>query len=837
MSHATRLLGGIVGCWLGIASAGIAQTTSVAGRVTGADGTPLAGVAVAIEALPLATYSDADGLWELSPVPAGRHRVGFRQGVHFAAAEVEVDEGATARLDRVLDWDTSFAGSPTVSSASHRAEPLLQAPIAISAVAPAARGSVAAAELPVSLGLLPGVAVTQSGLHLFDLNARGFNGSPNRRLRVRIDGREPVIPFFAAPDWTAITTPLDGFAEAELVRGPSAAISGANAMSGVLSLVTHRPRDREGGTVRLSAGELSTFHGEASWAAHLGGNWWGRLQGGTRRSDGFSRSRVSGVEYGMPCLVEGQSDCLPRERVGLERDRDTIDFGSARFDRYWHDGSITAIESGWSAVAGPVLSTGIGRIEVVDADRAFFRADHAMAKWNLRAFYNARKADRQTALATGVNLALDEKNWKGEIERWWAFGGERLQLIAGASYEDVKTDSRDPNGPYRPTRLLRRNQQTLLFEPQDESISATWAQLDWFPAEGVKLVLAGRTDHSSRLGSRLSPRAAAIFSLAPEHTLRLSYHEGFQVPAYAEYFLRADLADPINLGPLETLCFEQGVACGFNLDGDQATADTRLLAVGNENLDPGKVRTVELGYSGLLGKRALVTANYHFAKHEDFITGPLPQLGTALGRINPSFGPYQTPRCKGSDGIERPCLPANVDAEVYELLRIALGPRYGYLSNDLDGTPVLVLASYRNLGRVDAQGVELGLDWNFAKGWRLDLSGAWYDFRVKSRFADLDEFLQPNAPELSGAIALSYAGARFGFSAGYRWADDYRWVSGPFRGDVPAFGVLDLGASFEINRHLALGLSVTNATDERHWESFGGDLLARRVLGSVTFRW
>ena len=86
-------------------------------------------------------------------------------------------------------------------------------------------------------------------------------------------------------------------------------------------------------------------------------------------------------------------------------------------------------------------------------------------------------------------------------------------------------------------------------------------------------------------------------------------------------------------------------------------------------------------------------------------------------------------------------------------------------------------------------------------------------------------------------MRFSYAGARFGFSAGYRWADDYRWVSGPFRGEVPAFGVLDLGASFEINRHLALGLSVTNATDERHWESFGGDLLARRALGSVTFRW
>jgi len=49
--------------------------------------------------------------------------------------------------------------------------------------------------------------------------------------------------------------------------------------------------------------------------------------------------------------------------------------------------------------------------------------------------------------------------------------------------------------------------------------------------------------------------------------------------------------------------------------------------------------------------------------------------------------------------------------------------------------------------------------------------------------------------------------------------------------------VVDLVANFQINDHWGLGLNVANLLDEEHWESFGGDLLSRRALGSVTFRW
>ena len=88
-----------------------------------------------------------------------------------------------------------------------------------------------------------------------------------------------------------------------MVRGPSAALYGANASSGVLNLITKAPRGSEGGLVRLTGGELSTFNADLRWAGHLGGDWWGKVVGGLRQSGDFTVSRVGAAEYSVPCTA------------------------------------------------------------------------------------------------------------------------------------------------------------------------------------------------------------------------------------------------------------------------------------------------------------------------------------------------------------------------------------------------------------------------------------------------------------------------------------------------------------------------------------------------------
>ena len=54
---------------------------------------------------------------------------------------------------------------------------------------------------------------------------------------------------------------------------------------------------------------------------------------------------------------------------------------------------------------------------------------------------------------------------------------------------------------------------------------------------------------------------------------------------------------------------------------------------------------------------------------------------------------------------------------------------------------------------------------------------------------------------------------------------------------MPSYLVVDLAANFELTDHVSFGVNVSNLIDEEHFETFGGDLLARRALGSVTFAW
>ena len=104
-------------------------------------------------------------------------------------------------------------------------------------------------------------------------------------------------------------------------------------------------------------------------------------------------------------------------------------------------------------------------------------------------------------------------------------------------------------------------------------------------------------------------------------------------------------------------------------------------------------------------------------------------------------------------------------------------------------------------------------------------------------FPGLDRLLLPNTPEYKLSAGLSYRGANWDAGVSGRWVDDFRWVVGPFQGDVESYVTVDVVANWDITPSWSLGLNVANALDDEHWESFGGDLLGRRALGTVTFHW
>ena len=781
-----------------------AQSGRIEGRLVRADDAGIEGATVLLVEPRASTTTGRDGQFSFGNVPAGAYTLTVSLGQNTLTIQgVSVSTGATTTIQERVDWDIGFSEALTVVP-SRRLERVVEAPASVSRLTTAEIGEKAShGQLPKLLEFLPGAQLTQSGIYDSNFNTRGFNSSLNRRVAVLIDGRDPAAAFFGAQEWAAVGFPLDDLAAAELVRGPSAALYGANASSGILNLITREPRFSQGGLVRATFGQLGTANLDFRWAFDVGNQWYAKVVGGLRHSGDFSVSRRGAAEYSVPCATGRSGNCLPQEAVVPARiDDNEVFLGSVRADKYFDAGSVLTLEGGMSRVAGPIVQTGVGRTQVTEVRRPWARVNLNANHVNLLAAYTGRDAPGQLALASGTNSTLTSHTFQFEGQADRSFSRDRLRVVAGASAVVEDVDSFDEG----------RQQQSLMFEPIRTHRQAIFGQVDWNVAGPLRLVLAGRGDFSSLHDAQFSPRGSIVYAIAPSHSVRLTYNEAFQVPNDSEFFLQADAAPPANLGALNGLCAPFGVDCGFGL--------TRVLAVGNRDLDLEEIRTVEAGYKGLIARRAVLTLDYHRSRASNFITDLLPQIGTPLGRINANFGPWQAPAA----------LPAAVAAQVR-----ASAP--ATLSNNLDGSNILAVVSYTNFGRVDTQGVDLGLDYALPAGWRGSFAYSWFDFSIDNPVPGFDAMVLPNSPEHAFSLGVGYVRRRFDANFSVRWVDQFRWAVGPFQGDVLSYSTADVTANYKLRPDVTVGVNVANVFDDRHWETFGGDILRRRALVSIGYLW
>ncbi len=776
----------------------------IEGRILRENGEAVGGVSVVLNETSATAITGNDGRFSFSGIPPGRYSLTIALGENLRMIpDVNVVGGTTTSLDRTVDWNVGFTETLVVSAPSRRVERIIDAPGAVTSV-PAVEIAQRAshAQLPKLLEFSPGVQVTQSGIYDYNLNTRGFNSSLNRRVATLIDGRDPSIPFLGAQEWAAIPFPLDDLASLELLRGPSAALYGANASSGVLNMTTKDPRSSLGGAVRVAVGQLGTVNMDLRWAHPLGDGWYTKVVGGIRSHEDFAVSRVGRAEYTLPCAPNQQGDCLPQEAVPLARDRNQIFAGAARVDKHLANGRLLVMEGGIADLAGPVFQTGIGRVQFVDVQRPWGRVDFTSDRFNLLASYTGRHSPRQLALGSGANLADSSRRIQFDGQTNFTAANGRVRVVAGASAAVERIDTRDE----------ATGRQTVLFEAVDAGKQAVFGQVDWNITGQLKLVLAGRGDRSSLHASQFSPKGSVVYSVDANHSLRLTYNEAFQVPNYSELFLQADAAPPANLGALNALCTPFGVSCGLEV--------TRVLALGNANLALEKTQTWEVGYKGIFGGRAFLSIDVYRSAASNFVTDLIPQLGTPLGRVNPSFGPWQPPAA----------VPTSVAATIRGLAPPSL-------SNNLDDSPILVEASYANFGNVDTQGIDVGLNYYLPTGWRSSLAYSWFDVEIADQLPGFETLLLPNSPAHSFTVGLMYDYRRFNAAADARWVDDFRWKVGLFQGPVESYLTADLNGNYDISDHVTVGLQIANVFDDRHWESFGGDLLRRRALTSLKYRW
>ena len=126
---------------------------------------------------------------------------------------------------------------------------------------------------------VPGFYVSQVNSSQWSISSRGFAGRFANKLLVLIDGRSVYTPLFSGVYWEMQDMVLDDIDRIEVIRGPGATLWGANAVNGVINIVTKSARETVGGHLKLGAGNHEEGYGHIRWGDQLSDDLFYRIWG------------------------------------------------------------------------------------------------------------------------------------------------------------------------------------------------------------------------------------------------------------------------------------------------------------------------------------------------------------------------------------------------------------------------------------------------------------------------------------------------------------------------------------------------------------------------------
>ncbi len=455
-------------------------------------------------------------------------------GSSFAYAHQEEDDFFDLSLNELMAVE--------VTSVSKKAEKAFDAPAAIFVLTNEEIRRSGAENLPEALRAVPGLQVARINANKWAVSARGFNTQFSNKLLVLIDGRSIYTPLFSGVYWDAQDVPMEDIDRIEVIRGPGATLWGANAVNGVINIVTKHSRETQGAYFSAAAGNHSFRNVEARYGGQFDG--------------GHYRVYAKGNHYGETQLMTNAdaNDDWHKLQGGFRADWQSDGKNSYTLQGDVYVSEIDATDITPFPVA-PFATTTTGDNEI-NGGNIMGKWDHHLSERSdisLQLYYD--RTNRQDVIANQSVDTFDidfQHNWVAN-DRHDVTWGVGYRLIMDSLEESVVVN------------LDKMDLTTDIFSAflQDK---ITLIEEELYLTAGTKF------EHNDFSGVELQPSARMAWYPSESHTVWASVSRAVHTPDRSTYDMSLALsAIPASPGSL-------------------------VRVVGNKNLDSEELIAYELGY-------------------------------------------------------------------------------------------------------------------------------------------------------------------------------------------------------------------------------------------------
>lgn len=410
-----------------------------------------------------------------------------------------------------------------VMSVSRRPERLGQTASAIQVITQDDIRQSDASSLPEALRLATNLQVAQVDSRQWAISARGFNSTTANKLLVLIDGRTVYTPLFSGVFWDVQDVPVSDIERIEVISGPGATLWGANAVNGVINVITKDAKDSQGLALMGGGGTMLRGFGSARYGGTLGSRTNYRVYG-----KGFARDPT--------LLPNGQDapDDWHMGQGGFRLDWDASDSKRVTVQGDLYDGRIGQLSAGDIAISGGNLRAKWSYAVSANADVA------------AQVYYD--RTHRDIPGTFGEDLDIYDVELQHRVVL-----GKRHDVVWGAGYRLI--NDRVTNSPglaFLPPHVAR---QWFTAFVQDEIALAS---------ERLHVTVGTKLEHNDYTGFEIQPSGRVNWTLSSSGTLWAAISRAVRTPSRIDRELFAPgqppyfLAGGPNFQSEEELAYEVG---------------------------------------------------------------------------------------------------------------------------------------------------------------------------------------------------------------------------------------------------------------------------------------